>query len=615
MDRARELLLAGRLEEFQRLLIDSPPAQALHLEAALHLAQQRPQEALASIRRSLELESSFSQRNTLAICLLECGQAAEAQSVLRALLEVQPDNADLWYNLARAQGGVQALREALQRRPGWRAAELLLANRLRQENQTQEALMLVRRDLSTPAARFLEAEILFQAGRFADCSLLCLGLLQEDPNWREVRLLLFQAVVTAGEFLRDPRLADELEKGLGLAGSFGLVPSVWRAWPDRRALLVALLHRDLVADWPLEQWLTRWRREWRWNPTPCDLSEALAVHNFTNEFSFLQTDAEVEGLTPDHPAYPLYRPLPPQTPASPLVVQRHLEEPARERALASLLGSTSTADEVSRQYEQNPYPRWRELEEIGPPRIFHQFDHPRVLVAGCGTGRHALWCARRYLQARVWGVDVSASSLAYAWRQAERMGISGVRFLLGDLLSLEQLELPDEFELVECVGVLHHLTSPAAGLLALKRRLCPQGWMRLGLYSRRARLGLEPARQLARQLGKLPLPALRAALVTGLGPKDLAFLTQFRDFYSLSGLRDLLLHEREQEFDLPQVAQLLAEAGLSFQGFDGLPQPVLHRFITRFGRSRLSDLSCWDQFEQESPDTFRGMYVFWCRVG
>jgi len=93
----------------------------------------------------------------------------------------------------------------------------------------------------------------------------------------------------------------------------------------------------------------------------------------------------------------------------------------------------------------------------------------------------------------------------------------------------------------------------------------------------------------------------------------LEFLTGFKDFYSLSGLRDLLLHEREQEYDLPQVAQLLADAGLQFAGFDGLSHPVLQQFTHRFGRSQLADLSSWDFFEQEKYDTFRGMYVFWCR--
>ncbi len=613
MEQARELLRQGRLEELRQLIAESPPAQGLHLRAALQLAQRQPRQALASVRESLALESSFSQRNTLAVCLLECGQAEEARSVLRDLLESQPDNADLWYNLARAEGGTRALREALRRRPGWRAAELLLVARLRQQNQTQEALALVRRDLSSPAARLLEAEILFQAGRFADCVALCLGLLQEDASWSAARLLLFQAVTTAGEFVRDERLADELEKGFGLAGSWALVPSLWRAWPARQVLLVALLHRDLVADWPLEQWLTRWRRDWRFRPEPSELAEALAVHNFTNEFSFLEDPDEIEGLTPDHPAYSLYRPLPLGMPGPAAVVERHLEEPARERQLAARLEPLPTADAVTEQYEQNPYPRWRELEDTGPPGTFHQFESPRVLVAGGGTGRHALLCARRYLGARVWAVDVSAASLAYAWRQAERLGFSQVRFLRGDLLHLDGLELPAEFELIESVGVLHHLQSPLAGLRALVGRLCPNGWMRLGLYSRRARAGLEPARQLARRWGRLPLRELRSQLVARLEPKDLQFLIGFKDFYSLSGLRDLLLHEREQEYDLPQVAQLLAEAGLQFAGFDGLPQPVLQQFTTRFGRAQLNDLNCWDSFEQERHDTFRGMYLFWCR--
>jgi len=29
----------------------------------------------------------------------------------------------------------------------------------------------------------------------------------------------------------------------------------------------------------------------------------------------------------------------------------------------------------------------------------------------------------------------------------------------------------------------------------------------------------------------------------------------------------------------------------------------------------MSDLECWDAFERDHPDTFGGMYQFWCQRG
>ena len=605
------MLRAGRWSDLEELAQHSSPVEGLHILAVLALARQQPKEALDCIQRSLELEASFSQRNTLAVCLLACGRSQEAADLLHQLLEEQPENADLWFNLARVEVGTQALRQALRCRPDWPVAELLLAERLLEAGECEEALLWVRRNLEVPGAGLTEARIVFRLGRYRDCARLCLGLLQRHPEDQAARQWLFQAVLAAGEFDRDSRLADELEKGLDLPGALLLVPSVWRVWPERIGLLCALLQRDVVADWPLEQWLTSWRRQFRGQPEPCELAEALAVHNFTNEFCFLETAEELQGLEPDHPAYPLYRPLPPGAPASPLVLERHLLEPARERELAKQFEASDQEDPVARQYEESPYPRWREL--LNEPPVAGRPD--RVLVAGCGTGRHALLCARRYPQAEVWALDLSVASLTYAQRQAERLDLQRVRFLRADLMELERvMQLPLCFDLIESIGVLHHLAEPLQGLRALVSRLAPKGRMRLGFYSRRARRGLEPARRLASALRHLPLRELRARLASELDSEDFAFLAHFKDFYSLSGLRDLLLHERECEYDLSELGRMLEEAGLCFGGFDGLPLSTVDAFVERFGREKLLDLGCWERFEEESPATFRGMYVFWCQA-
>lgn len=609
-------------------MVSLPRSESLHIQAALHLAHQRPHHALTAIRQSLELASGFSQRNTLAVCLLNCGQAQEAAVVLEELTEEHPENPDLWFNLARSLGhgeaALQAARVAVRLRPDWRQAELLLVSILASHGHFDEALAWLRRDMSTLASRLLEAQLVFGMGRYRSAALLCLGLLQESSEVQALALLV-QSLLAAEEVPRHELIPDVLERALGLPGAYSLIPSVLRAWPGREGLLLALLRHDLVTDMPLERWLTEWRRDFRFHPRPGELAEALALHNFTNEFCFLETPEEIDGLQPDHPAYPLYRPLPEGQPGPPAVMERHQLEPAQERALQDQF-VLSNPDCVARQYQQNPYPRWRTLERLAPPRAFHlelggicpgvtvpSFERLNILVAGCGTGRHALLCAQRFAQAQVWALDLSAPSLAYGLRQSQRLGIDNVKFLAGDLLALEELALPASFEVIECVGVLHHLRDPGAGLAALVTRLRVDGWMRLGFYSRLARQGLEPARRMARQLQSLSLKQVRARLIQDLNPQDLEFLAGIKDFFSLSGLRDLLLHEREQEFDLAELAHMLTQNGLEFVAFDSLPAPVLHRFRLEFGPQNLGNLDCWQQFEQKHPRTFLGMYVFWCR--
>jgi ubiquinone/menaquinone biosynthesis C-methylase UbiE len=73
----------------------------------------------------------------------------------------------------------------------------------------------------------------------------------------------------------------------------------------------------------------------------------------------------------------------------------------------------------------------------------------RVLDAGCGTGRHA-----RVFDASFWGIDGNAKYIDYARRH--RRGVFSV-------MDATNLAFPGAFfDLVFCVGLLHHLSDPQA---------------------------------------------------------------------------------------------------------------------------------------------------------
>ena len=86
------------------------------------------------------------------------------------------------------------------------------------------------------------------------------------------------------------------------------------------------------------------------------------------------------------------------------------------------------------------------------------------MIAGCGTGKQ-IFIAQSYLNAKIFAVDLSKKSLAYAKRKVEESKIDNVEFLHADILKLNNLD--KKFDIIECVGVLHHMKYPLKGLKVL----------------------------------------------------------------------------------------------------------------------------------------------------
>jgi hypothetical protein len=86
-----------------------------------------------------------------------------------------------------------------------------------------------------------------------------------------------------------------------------------------------------------------------------------------------------------------------------------------------------------------------------------------------------------------------------------------------------------------------------------------------------------------------------------------------KDFYSMSGCRDLLFHVQEHQFDINQLSLVFKSLNLEFLGFL-LPEPTVQIYKARFPDDNyMIDLEKWRLFEEENPDTFRSMYQFYVR--
>ncbi len=310
-----------------------------------------------------------------------------------------------------------------------------------------------------------------------------------------------------------------------------------------------------------------------------------------------------------------------------------LDEQRRAHALPELVPSAiqsphetsphEVSERVRAQYESHPYPRWVTAPAARATTLAalaHELrphmtpaDGNGLLVAGCGTGRQVAHLAASFPDAEITAIDLSRSSLGYASRMLERRDAKPVRWMHGNLLELDALDRT--FSLISCSGVLHHLQDPRAGWQQLIRRLAPRGLMKIGVYSTTARRSVRAARSLIAADG-LPESdtALRSArsLLQLLPSTHPAYpVTESLDFYALSGFRDLVAHVQERSYTLEELGEELRALDLEFLGFQ-LPRDVHARFVDAHGAHALRDLSAWARFEQRHPDTFWGMYQFWC---
>jgi SAM-dependent methyltransferase len=188
------------------------------------------------------------------------------------------------------------------------------------------------------------------------------------------------------------------------------------------------------------------------------------------------------------------------------------------------------------------------------------------------------------------------------------LGLTNVEYGQADILKLASLGR--RFDVIETVGVLHHLADPAAGWRVLLSLLRPHGLMLVGLYSATARQSLAAARAFIAERGYHAtaddIRACRQELIQRFG------MPPFRDFSSTSGCRDLLFNVMEHQFTIPQIKTFLDENRLTFLGFEQLPPDLPRQFQQQFSDAgALRNLDSWHTFEETHPLTFGNMYFFW----
>ena len=267
------------------------------------------------------------------------------------------------------------------------------------------------------------------------------------------------------------------------------------------------------------------------------------------------------------------------------------------------------ASHVRDQYEEYPFPL-RDPEDESRRLIVTELDclakinHYcfggrqtfgdgfRVLVAGGGTGDHTIFLAEqlREYDASITYLDISGASMDIARARADVRKLTNIEWHHRSILELDALGLAP-FDLICCTGVLHHLPDPARGLASLTKALAPGGAMTLMVYGRYGRLGIYAGQELMRLVNE-GITDRRAkarnavVLVQDLPQTNWLYRGASRERQLAewagdeSNFYDVLLHEQDRAYTVPELYELLTGADLELIEFTSFfTNPPQRRFM------------------------------------
>jgi SAM-dependent methyltransferase len=242
-------------------------------------------------------------------------------------------------------------------------------------------------------------------------------------------------------------------------------------------------------------------------------------------------------------------------------------------------------DVVNRQYEKWMYPEpiqdigeWLTTHyEVCDPTHAHRIFWPDreyqpdmdILIAGCGTNQAAV-IAYNNPAAKVVGVDISQASLNHQQYLKDKHNLNNLDLRLLPIEELPTLGL--DFDLVMSIGVLHHMADPLTGMKALADCVRPDGAIAASLYTKYGRTGVYLLQSVFRDLGlgqdeaSLRMVKETLSLLPAHHPVQ-SYLPSMKDLHYDAGIVDTFLHGRDQSYTVEDCLDLVASAGLVFQGW------------------------------------------------
>lgn len=205
-----------------------------------------------------------------------------------------------------------------------------------------------------------------------------------------------------------------------------------------------------------------------------------------------------------------------------------------------------------------------------PPR-----QEIRILDAGCGTGVGTEYLVHLNPQASVVGIDLSSGALSVAKERCQRSGAEKVEFHHLSLYDVGQL--PGQFEMINCVGVLHHLPDPIRGIQSLACKLAPGGILHIFVYAQLGRFEIQLMQQAIALLqgehrGDYPDGVKIGRKLFSVLPEDNRIVREDKRRWALENHRDecfadMYVHPQEIDYTIDTLFELIEASGLAFVGF------------------------------------------------
>ncbi len=251
---------------------------------------------------------------------------------------------------------------------------------------------------------------------------------------------------------------------------------------------------------------------------------------------------------------------------------------------------TVSSDKVARLYNTYPFPPEPLLDEPPPGYNWRwnwlaaynfctgqkpQKQDIRILDAGCGTGVSTEYLVHLNKSAEVVGIDISEGALKVAKERCQRSGATGVEFHHLSLYDVDRLS--GEFDLINCVGVLHHLPDPIRGIQALAQKLAPGGLMHIFVYGELGRWEIQLMQQAIALLQGDKQGDYRDGVQLGRQlfaslPENNRIVKRERERWAMENHRDecfadMYVHPQEVDYNIDTLFALIDAAGLEFVGF------------------------------------------------
>jgi SAM-dependent methyltransferase len=218
----------------------------------------------------------------------------------------------------------------------------------------------------------------------------------------------------------------------------------------------------------------------------------------------------------------------------------------------------------------------------------------RILDAGCGTGSGTDYLIHLNPEAEVTAIDLSEKALEVARERVKRSGVlvdraKSVEF---QQMKLEDaVNLPGEFDFINCVGVLHHLPDPIKGIQAIASKLAPGGLLHIFVYAELGRREISLMQKAIALLQGDKRGDYRDGVKVGRQifaflPENNPIVKQEKERWSLENHRDesfadMYVHPQEIDYNIETLFELIDASGLDFVGFSNPQFWQLERLLEK----------------------------------